>query len=127
MDGRLVKLTFTTLEVIYLGYSINDKTKKISLVRGDTLKLKVNIYLDDELYIPQQGDTVRFAMKQTYTGNRLLIIKPIPIDTLVLQLDPQDTKTFSFGRYVYDIEITFANGDVDTFISGELELTPEIV
>jgi len=29
-----------------MGYSINNKSKEIKLVRGDTLKLKVNIYVD---------------------------------------------------------------------------------
>ena len=110
-----------------MGYTINNSTKKISLVRGDTLKLKIDIYINDEPYTPVSGDSVRFAMKQSYTSNKILINKPVPIDTLVLQLDPRDTKKLSFGKYVYDIEITFANGDVDTFISGELVLTPEVV
>lgn len=29
-----------------MGYQINNKTKKIELTRGDTLKLKVNIFVD---------------------------------------------------------------------------------
>lgn len=109
-----------------MGYSINNKTKKISLVRGDTLRLQVEILINDEVYTPQSGDKVRFAMKQSYTSSRVLINKDIPIDSLILHLEPEDTKKCSFGNYVYDIEITFANGDVDTFISGQLELSPEV-
>lgn len=109
-----------------MGYKINNSNKKITLVRGDSLHLKVNIYLNDELYTPQIGDTVRFAMKQSYQSNKVLIHKNIPIDSMELHLNPADTKRLSFGKYVYDIEITFYNGDVDTFISGEFELTPEV-
>lgn len=109
-----------------MGYKINNSNKKITLVRGDSLHLKVNIYVDKEPYIPQLGDSVRFAMKQSYQSNKLLIKKNIPIDSMELHLEPSDTKKLNFGKYVYDIEITFYNGDVDTFISGEFELTPEV-
>lgn len=109
-----------------MGYKINNSNKKITLVRGDSLHLKVNIYIDGEPYTPSNGDIVRFAMKQTYQSNKVLIHKNIPIDSLELHLEPSDTKKLAFGKYVYDIEITFDNGDVDTFISGEFELTPEV-
>ena len=109
-----------------MGYSINNKNKKISLVRGDTLRMQVEILVDDEIYTPVSGDKVRFAMKQSYASSKVLIDKTIPIDTLILKLDPSDTKKYAFGTYVYDIEITFSNGDVDTFIRGEIELLPEV-
>ena len=109
-----------------MGYSINNKTKKISLIRGDTLRMQIEILIDDEPYSPVFGDRVRFAMKQSYSSSKVLIHKNIPIDTLVLHLSPNDTKKLPFGSYVYDIEITFANGDVDTFIRGELKLEEEV-
>ena len=109
-----------------MGYSINNKSKEIKLVRGDTLKLKVNIYVDGQEYIPDYNDYVRFAMKSSYNSPKVLIDKQIPVDTCVLHLQPSDTKKFPFGKYVYDIQITFANGDVDTFIKGQIELTPEV-
>lgn len=109
-----------------MGYSINNKTKKITLVRGDTLRLQVEVFVDDELYTPVTGDKIRFAMKQSYSSSKVLIHKNIPIDTLILHLEPEDTKKLPFGDYVYDIEITFANGDVDTFIRGEFKLDSEV-
>lgn len=110
-----------------MGYSINNKTKKISLVRGDTLKVRVEILKNNNtIYTPQNGDTLRFAMKKDYSSSRVLINKSIPTDTLILHLKPEDTKKLAFGEYVYDIEITFANGDVDTFITGKFEIKPEV-
>lgn len=109
-----------------MAYTINNKTKKITLVRGDTLRMQIEILKDGETYTPVNGDTIRFAMKQSYSSSKVLIKKNIPISTMILKLDSIDTKKLSFGKYVYDIEITFYNGDVDTFISGELELLPEI-
>lgn len=55
---------------------------KISLTRGDTLPLEVEIQIDEVVYTPQEGDTVRFAVKHasivaadvynTGNGNALL-------------------------------------------------------
>lgn len=109
-----------------MAYTIDNRTKKITLVRGDTLKVQIEIIVDDEIYTPNANDIIRFAMKQSYSSSTVLLEKIIPNDTLVLKLNSSDTKRLTFDKYVYDIEITFANGDVDTFIRGEIELLPEI-
>ena len=107
-------------------YQVNNKTKEIELTRGDTLKIKIDIFINDEVYIPRPEDSLRFAMKTAYNTSKLLIHKNIPVDTCILHLEPQDTKRLKFGEYVYDIQITFANGDVNTFISGRFTLNPEV-
>lgn len=113
-------------------YSINGTT--ISLTRGDTLLVQVEMTRDGTPYTPVEGDSVRFALKSglNSTGKDMkestpLILKDIPIGTMILELEPEDTKSLSFGDYVYDIEITFANGKVDTFIANsKFKLTPEV-
>jgi hypothetical protein len=46
---------------------------------------------------------------------------------MILHLEPDDTKGLGFGEYVYDVELTFANGDVDTFINNaRFSLVPEV-
>lgn len=109
-----------------MSYSIS-KTN-ITLTRGDTLKATINITdAAGEPYIPKESDRIRFAMKQNYLDEEPLIIKDIPVDTLLLVLNPEDTKRLSFGKYVYDIELTTENGEVDTFISkANLLLTEEV-
>ena len=114
-------------------YSIEGTT--ITLTRGDTMIAEVTPYQGDEPYVPQEGDTLRFVMKSNkmntkrteYVDPEPLVIKAIPTDTMLLRLDPEDTKPFGFGNYVYDIELTFADGKVDTFINNaELLLVPEV-
>lgn len=111
-----------------MSYSIKDKST-ITLTRGDTFKAIVNIF-DNEgnPYTPSSGDKVRFAMKRNYDSTaELLILKDIPISTMILHLKPEDTKHLTFGNYVYDIELTKENGDVDTFITkAALILTEEV-
>lgn len=106
----------------------------ITMTRGDTLRLKVDIVVDDEAYTPQAHDVVRFAlkhgqlnaMKTEYADKKPLISKVVPNSTQTLQLDPDDTKSLGFGRYDYDVQITFADGTVSTFISDTLTLTKEV-
>lgn len=99
----------------------------IFLTRGDTAKITIGIIVNGETYTPQVGDTIRFAMKKSFHSSELLLVKDIPWDTLLLHIDPEDTKNMQFGEYVYDIEITFENGDVSTFISGVFEIGHEVL
>lgn len=98
----------------------------ITLTRGDTMQIKVSMYKDKKEYIPKGGDVVRFAVKHKtmidddgeYEDKDPIILKTIPNDTMILTLDPEDTKELPFGSYAYDIEITFEDGTVDTFITA---------
>lgn len=109
-----------------MSYSVSGTT--ITLTRGDTFMAQISI-TDSEgnPYIPEDGDSVRFAMKEKYTDSDPLLVKDIPIDTLKLVLDPVDTKKLSFGSYVYDIQLTKASGEVDTFITtAKIKITEEV-
>lgn len=99
-----------------MSLQINGTT--IRLTRGDSLKLVITpINFDGTDYEPDPQDRIRFAMKKNYGDKELLIEKNIPINNFLLQLEPSDTKSLKFGDYVYDVELTHANGDVDTYIS----------
>lgn len=92
------------------------------MTKGDTCILSVGIVdTDGNTYEPQEGDTIRFALKKSYNDARPLILKDIPIDTMELRLEPSDTKSLDAGsvkgKYVYDIELTKEDGTVDTFIA----------
>ena len=107
-----------------MSYEISGTT--IRLTRGDSFYCTVGMSRAGEPYLPQEGDKIRFALKRDrltpgnaeYVDKRPLILKTIPNDTLILHIAPEDTKGLDFGQYAYDIEITFANGDVDTFIKA---------
>ena len=97
--------------------------------------MKVGITRDGEEYTPGPADRIRFALKHKelkadksdFVDDTPLILKEIPTDTMLLRLDPEDTKDKAFGKYVYDIEITFPDGYVDTFITkAHFELTEEV-
>ena len=109
-----------------MSYSITGTT--ITLTRGDTFEALVSATKKDGTpYIPVEGDVIRFAMKENYDDARPLLVKEIPIDTMILVIEPEDTKPLAFGKYVYDIELTKVTGEVDTFITkATLKLTEEV-
>lgn len=101
-----------------------DKTT-IYLTRGDSLILNLILSKAGKPYTPAQGDVITFALKrdrinpqtQEFFDKDPLIQKTIPNNTLILELAPNDTKSLSFKeKYKYDIQITYADGKVDTFV-----------
>ena len=101
----------------------------ITLTKGDTFKrtLTLRNKATGETYTPVEGDSIRFAAKKRYNDETCLIYRDIPIDTMLLHIEPDDTKDLATGNYVYDIQLTYANGDVDTFIDkAKLILTEEV-
>lgn len=110
-----------------------DSDYNISLVRGDSAAFDVPLVTVDDAgeetpYTPQEGEKLRFALsiKDGARRDEVLILKDIPIDTLVLKLNPEDTKNLSFGRYKYDIEFTDILGDVTTVLKATFEVAKEV-
>lgn len=101
----------------------------IKMTRGDTLRLNLSLTDEDgNVYTPLEGDHIRFAMKTGYNEATPILVKDIPNDTLQLVLNPEDTKDLPQPcTFVYDLEITYANGDVETFVDkAKLQLTEEV-
>ena len=102
----------------------------ITMVRGDTVEIPVTIRTrDGEKFIPSEGDVIRFALKDKYDDNTpVLIRKVLPNDTLILRLESCETKEIMARKkpYVYDVELTTANGYVDTVVRGFVNILEEV-
>lgn len=109
-----------------MSFTVSGTT--ISLTRGDTFEADISIAnADGTAYEPVEGDSIRFAMKKDYSDPKPLLVKDIPINTMKLVLEPEDTADFTFGKYVYDIQLTRSTGEVDTFITkATIKLTEEV-
>lgn len=102
---------------------------KITMTRGDTLVVKYNLKsVDGQPYTPSDGDTCRFAMKKNYGDEECIMIKDIPTDTMTLRIESNDTKDLPQpSEYVYDVQLTFADGTVSTFVNkAKLKITEEV-
>lgn len=99
----------------------------ISLTRGDTLMITLSLEdASGSAYSPQEGDAIRFKMANGYEAEAL-IEKQVDLSTMAFQVDPADTQALPFGDYVYDIQLTTADGVVDTVIPrGSFKLLEEV-
>ncbi len=103
---------------------------KMTMPRGDSESFTVS-YSDDLGAVPfVTGDKVYFSVKRdkndtTYQFQKL--VTTFTAEGLALvNILPADTKTMDFGRYVYDIQITFADGTVKTPKRGLFILDDEV-
>lgn len=105
-----------------------DQSNNITLTKGDTLTLTVELTKDNEPYTPEENDVIRFAVSKGYKGDigyKLKLSKVIPNETLTFTCSSQETE-LPYGVYNYDVEITHPDGCVDTFISAKLTITGEV-
>lgn len=112
------------------------KDNAIYLTRGDSMTLYISMTdSDGNTYTPVSTDVIRFALKhnsmtignRAYTDTSPILTKTIDYSTLALSIDPDDTADLEFGEYVYDIELTDADGAVDTFITASpFVILPEV-
>lgn len=108
----------------------------IVMTRSDTAEIVISIVDEnEEEYIPQETDVIRFAVKKNYSDDdqEVLIYKEIPHDTMLLRIDSSDTKFLEMpGTYRFDIEIRIDDGTEEGFVStfitnGRLKIKEEII
>lgn len=88
----------------------------MEIVRGDSAEFDVSLYVGEgeqaEEYTLQEGDVVTFTVKtDTETEDVLLQKTGAHINIL-----PEDTEGWPYGDYVFDVELKFANGGIDTVV-----------
>jgi hypothetical protein len=100
-------------------FIINPNNKQITLTRGDTAILAVELKNQDGTdYEIQTGDKLVMTVKESITDTEAVISKTADND--VFTLEPSDTIGLC-GVYEYDIQLTTADGDVYTPIQSEIE------
>ena len=92
-------------------------TGVIKLTRGDTARFSVGILneISDSAYGISDNDQLTLTVKKKVKDEDALIQKTITGATL-FHIKPEDTSSLSFGKYVYDVQLTTAGGDVYTVI-----------
>lgn len=91
-------------------------SNNITITRGDSGTL--NIRIEDPAgndYIMREGDKAVLTVKRSTADKDALF--QLPIVDGVAKIRPENTNTLDYGTYVYDCQLTTADGDVYTFIS----------
>lgn len=87
-------------------------SNKIYLVRGDSGAITVTVLnADGSTRAVQSGDEILMTVRAT-PASEILFQKTGP----EILIEPEDTTDLAFGTYCYDVQITLADGTVDTII-----------
>lgn len=100
----------------------------ISMTRGDTAKFTVPIkdQLNNQTYTIKTTDKLKFTIKKKVTDETALVSKEVTGDNK-FQLNPADTNELSYGKYVYDVQLTNEFDEVYTVIEPtSFELLSEV-
>lgn len=97
---------------------------RVTLTRGDSCAFNVEIKNNrGEIYTPTETDVITFTMKKDSKTSEVLIKKT----GTTIVFDPEDTRKFKYGNYLYDVTLTTASGAVFTIIPPtEFVLADEI-
>ena len=96
-----------------------DKDNTIHLTRGDTARLLIDRAANavtgrDYVFTPE--DRVTMTVKKTVYDTSPALQISVP-GGAAIHIKPEDTRELSFGRYLYDVQLTTADGDVYTVIA----------
>lgn len=100
----------------------------IHLTRGDTAYLTVGIYNDTngQEYAIQSDDTLVLTVKKAATDEQIGFQKVLTGEN-TFHIEPTDTASLTFGRYMYDVQLTTADGDVYTVVAPSVfEIMQEV-
>ena len=96
--------------------NIDPKTNKITIINGDTGIIHIQI----DNYQLKEGDVLRFTVKRNLSDNDEEIFKEYvefeEDGSCILILDSEDTQGLGAGTYYYDVQVSLADGRVDTII-----------
>lgn len=96
----------------------------IILTRGDTATLNFDITINNIAYTPQAGDKLVFSIKNSYYDTSYVLQKNLVGTSLILS--HADTQSLPISTYVYDMQITLADGQVMTYGPGKIKLLPDV-
>lgn len=95
----------------------NCNNNNLSIIKGTTHFLLLNIYTDDnQLYTLQSDDKIILGVKarssqSAYDIQKIVTKEDKQDDGYIISFNPNDTQNLECGRYYYDIGLQTANGD----------------
>lgn len=107
-------------------YILEDNT--IRLTRGDTARfmITINDQSSNSVYSLADDDMLELTIKKNVKDIEPVLNKKV-IGTNEIHIEPTDTKSLSFRKYIYDVQLTTSDGDVYTVIEpSTFEIMKEV-
>ena len=103
-----------------------DQKNNITMTRGDSES--ITVICEERPFA--EGDKITMTVKETEYKKEILFHKNVTEfedGKAVIEIAPEDTKNLYFAAYVYDIQLTGADGTVTTIIKPAIfELMKEV-
>lgn len=98
------------------------RSSTIEITQGDTGRFAVPLFDENgQAYQPLAGDVLRFTVKANLADKEPLVQKVADSfsegEAAQFVLHPADTAALAPGKYIYDVELTQAGGDVSTVVT----------
>lgn len=87
----------------------------VHIRRGDTGYLTVAIKSGDVPYDLDDGDVLELTVRKTASKDSEIVLRKTSYNG-TFRIEPSDTADANIGKYAFDIQLTHANGDVDTVV-----------
>ena len=103
----------------------------LQIDQGSTFSKQITVYQTDGVTIQNlTGYTIASQVRKNYTSTNFVTINATNNDptngVIVMSLTATDTAGMKAGRYVYDLQITAADGTVSRTIEGIITIKPEV-
>lgn len=104
-----------------------DKYNKIKLTKGDTASMYIEVYdLDNKPYVIKSTDIVTLTVRKNASSATAALSKTMSADHYIV-INAADTSSLTTGLYIYDVQLTTAEGYVYTIIpTNYFELSTEV-
>lgn len=103
--------------------------ENLTLIRGDTQKIKIRFLENGEEYKPnfiENSDIFTFTVRDKYSED-IVLQKTITYPEDTIDIKHEDTKDLKFKTFEYDIEYRKSDySTVKTFVVGDLIIAKEV-
>lgn len=123
----MAKVIYSRSEPGKIGSGLLPSKNDILLYQGDDFSVNLAFGSSKTSRIDMTGWTGSCQFRRTVNADPINATVTIATDgkKLSLSLDKTLTSAMS-GKYVYDLQLTTADGDTRTFMHGEAEVLPEV-
>lgn len=103
----------------------------LKITRGDTGAIRVAVSDAAGEAVPlEDGDTIELTVRERLRSPEKILYKKVTefvYGEALITIHPEDTSNLKFKTYVYDIQLTRANGQVQTIVKpSQFEVGSEV-
>lgn len=112
-----------------MSVTINSTTQDIQITRGDSFSFTIKNKDTGLPYVFDITDKLTMTVKKSLSDTTPLFTKEFIPDidgNIIINIEPTDTKTAVYGKYVYDIQWEKLSGWINTIIpvTGKTSVLP---